>query len=102
MDQTRHAGMWTIEDRCESTWHSPPFDVPNRPSALRVELDYDVSAAVLDLGCFGPAGFRGWSGAARRSFVIASDSATPGYLPGEIEPGTWLAVIGLHRVPADG
>ena len=102
MDQTRHAGVWTIEDRCESTWHYLPFDVPNGTSALRVELDYDVSAAVLDLGCFGPGGFRGWSGAARRSFVIASKSATPGYLPGELEPGTWLAAIGLHRIPAGG
>jgi PHP domain-containing protein len=102
MDQTRHAGVWTIEDRCESTWHYVPFHVRDGTSALRVELDYDVSGAVLDLGCFGPGGFRGWSGAARRSFVIASKSATPGYLPGELEPGTWLAAIGLHKIPADG
>jgi PHP domain len=102
MDQTRHAGVWTIEDRCESTWHYVPFHVRDGTSALRVELDYDVSGAVLDLGCFGPGGFRGWSGAARRSFVIGSTLATPGYLPGELEPGTWLAAIGLHKIPADG
>src|SRR5690349_8792198 len=102
MDQTRHAGVWTIEDRCESTWQYVPLHVRDGTSALRVELDYDVSGAVLDLGCFGPGGFRGWSGAARRSFVIASKSATPGYLPGELEPGTWLAAIGLHKIPADG
>jgi len=102
MDQTRHGGLWTIEDRCESAWHYLPFEVPAGAIALRVELDYDVSAAVLDLGCFGPAGFRGWSGGARRSFVITVGSATPGYLPGELEPGTWHAVIGLHRIPADG
>src|SRR5262249_54514043 len=29
-------------------------------------------------------------------------AATPGYLPGEIEPGLWQVVIGLHMVPADG
>src|SRR5215813_7905211 len=102
MDQTRHSGVWTIEDRCESTWHYLPFEVPTGTIALRVELGYDISAAVLDLGCFGPAGFRGWSGGARRSFVITAGSATPGYLPGELEPGTWHAVIGLHRIPADG
>ena len=28
-----------------------------------------ASAGVLDLGCLGPAGFRGWSGGARRPFV---------------------------------
>src|ERR1022692_864889 len=102
MAQTRHAGTWTIEDRCESAWQYLPFDVPPGASALRVELDYDATAAVLDLGCFGPAGFRGWSGGARRSFVITARSATPGYLPGELEPGTWLAVLGLHRIPAAG
>lgn len=102
MAQTRHAGTWTIEDQCESAWHYLPFEVPPRASALRVELHYDATAAVLDLGCFSPAGFRGWSGGARRSFVIAAESATPGYLPGELEPGTWQVVIGLHRIPAAG
>jgi hypothetical protein len=57
---------------------------------------------VLDLGCQGPAGFRGWSGGARRSFVITADRATPGYLPGELEPGTWQVIIGVHQVPPDG
>jgi PHP domain len=102
MNQTRHAGIWTIEDRCESTWHYLPFNVPYGTGALRVELDYDRSAAVLDLGCIGPAGFRGWSGGARRRFVIGAESATPGYLSGEPEPGTWFAVIGLHMIPAAG
>ncbi len=97
-----HAGVWTIEDRCESTWHYLPFDVPPGSAALRVELDYDPAGAVLDLGCFGPAGFRGWSGGARESFVIAADAATPGYLPGPLEPGTWLVAVGLHQIPAAG
>ncbi len=102
MAQTRHAGQWTIEDQCESAWHYLPFDVPAGAEALTVELDYDSSAAVLDLGCFGPDGFRGWSGGARESFVIAEKTATPGYLPGPLEPGTWHAVLGLHRIPLDG
>src|SRR6185437_10320742 len=48
----------------------------------------------------GPAGFRGWSGGARRSFVIAPDAATPGYLAGELDPGTWQVIIGIHQLPA--
>jgi PHP domain len=66
-----------------------------------VQLEYQ-RPAILDLGCVGPAGFRGWSGAARRSFVITTADATPGYLPGELEPGTWQVVLGLQQLPAEG
>jgi hypothetical protein len=102
MAQTRHAGLWTIEDKCSSPWQYLPIEVPSGSSALRVDLQYDSAGAALDLGCFSPAEFRGWSGGARRSFLITANSATPGYLPGELEPGTWQAVIGLHQIPAAG
>jgi PHP domain len=99
---TRHGGEWTIEDKCQSAWHYLPVEVPPGSSALRVELEYDGTGAGLDLGCFGPAGFRGWSGGARRSFTISAKSATPGYLPGDLEPGVWSVVLGLHRIPPSG
>ena len=99
---TRHGGRWTQDDRCASPWHYLPVEVPAGAAGLRVELDYDRSSAVLDLGCFGPAGFRGWSGGARSSFVITPREATPGYLPGELEPGLWQVVLGLYRLPAAG
>jgi len=102
MGGTRHEGRWTLEDRCASAWQYLPVEVPPGSFALRVEFDYDASGAVLDLGCIGPAGFRGWSGGARASFVIAADTATPGYLPGELEPGTWQVIIGLHQVAPGG
>jgi hypothetical protein len=102
MAETRHAGRLTIEDRCGSAWHYFPVDVPPGTRGLRVELEYDRAGAILDLGCFGPAGFRGWSGGARRSFVIAEESATPGYLCGELEAGTWQIVLGLHMIAAGG
>src|ERR1700746_3082487 len=96
-EMTRHQGRWTITDRIASAWHYLPVEVPAGSCGLRVELDYDRSAAVLDLGCMGPAGFRGWSGGARRSFVITAAAATPGYLCGELEPGTWQVMIGIHQ-----
>jgi hypothetical protein len=99
---TRHAGRWTLKDRIASAWHYLPFEVPPGSCALRAELEYDRSGTVLDLGCLGSGGFRGWSGGARRSFVITNATATPGYLPGEPEPGTWQLIIGLHRMPARG
>src|SRR6478672_2481297 len=102
-DSIRHTGRWTLEERFASPWHYLPVEVPPGTGALRVELDYGrADGAVLDLGCFGPGGFRGWSGGARESFVIARDAATPGYLPGDLEAGTWRVAIGVHRVPPDG
>ena len=99
---TRHSGLWTLEDRFASPWHYLPVEVPSGACGLRAELEYERDGASLDLGCLGPAGFRGWSGGARRWFVIGPDAATPGYLPGDLEPGTWQIMIGLHRVPPAG
>jgi hypothetical protein len=99
---TRHAGRWTVEDRCASAWHYLPVEVPAGCRGLRAQLEYDRSAATLDLGCLGPDGFRGWSGGARESFVISAHDATPGYLPGELEPGLWQVIIGIYRVPLAG
>ncbi|HEY2075499.1 MAG TPA: CehA/McbA family metallohydrolase [Streptosporangiaceae bacterium] len=99
---TRHSGRWTLEDRFGSPWHYLPFEVPHGAYGLRVELDYERSGAILDLGCLGSGGFRGWSGSVRRSFVISADAATPGYLPGEPEGGHWQVMIGLHRLPPEG
>src|SRR5580692_3178311 len=102
-DVTRHAGRWTLEDRFASPWHYLPIEVPPGTAGLRVELEYERrGGAVIDLGCLGSRGFRGWSGGARESFVITREAATPGYLPGELEAGTWQVMIGVHRVPPDG
>jgi hypothetical protein len=98
-----HAGTFSIDDRIASPWHYLPVEVPAGTAALRVTLSFPRdSGAVLDLGCFDPAGFRGWSGGARDSFVIAELAATPGYLAGPVTAGLWQVVIGLHVVPAAG
>jgi hypothetical protein len=97
-----HRGRWTPADRAESIYRYLPFDVRRGVRAVAVELDYDRSAATLDLGVFDPAGFRGWSGGARSGFVLTPDAATPGYLPGELPAGEWRAILGLYRVPAAG
>ncbi|HSZ42994.1 MAG TPA: CehA/McbA family metallohydrolase [Trebonia sp.] len=99
---TVHNGTWTLEDRFAALWRYLPVEVPPGTRGLRVELDYDRAGAVLDLGCLGPDGFRGWSGGARDSYVITADAATPGYLPGELEPGVWQVILGLHMLPGEG
>lgn len=92
----------TPGDRAASPYLEVPFDVPPGAGSVEVRLGYDRAAGVVDLGCAAPDGFRGWSGGARERFVVAEDAATPGYLPGEVVPGTWAVVLGLHRIPAPG
>jgi PHP domain len=99
---TVHRGTWTLEDRFASVWQYLPVEMAPGTAALRVSLEYERAGAVLDLGCIGPSGFRGWSGGARESFAIGASCATPGYLPGEIEPGAWQIMLGLHMIPAEG
>lgn len=97
-----HQGRWTRADRARESWPRLPFQVPPGTSAVEVELTVADPAAVLDLGCEGAAGWRGWSGGARRRYAITPTAATPGYLPGEPEAGTWHVILGLHRVPESG
>jgi hypothetical protein len=97
---TVHRGRWTRDARAANRWPQLPFDVPPNCPGLTVTLDFN--GGVIDLGCADPTGWRGWSGGARRTFSITPTAATPGYLPGELPPGTWHVVLGLHRVPPDG
>lgn len=91
------------DERAESPYLEVPFEVPAGVGAIHVRLAYAAGReAVIDLGCSGPQGWRGWSGGARSRFTITADAATPGYVPGEPEPGVWSVVLGLHRVPGAG
>ncbi|WP_240796344.1 CehA/McbA family metallohydrolase [Streptomyces sp. RFCAC02] len=61
----------------------------------------------LDLGLFdergtGPEGFRGWSGGARDRFSVGAGEATPGYLAGPVNAGTWHVCLGPYTVAPDG
>ncbi len=102
MTRTVHRGRWTVDHRAAAAHRYLPVEVPAGAAAVAVALGYDREAGVLDLGCLGPTGFRGWSGASRPAFAIGSDRATPGYLPGPVEPGTWQVMLGLHRVAPEG
>jgi hypothetical protein len=89
-------------------WAYVPFDVPAGVRRISVSTSHDrftlagVARNVLDLGIFGPAGhdlgnaegFRGWSGGARADFTLSASDATPGYLPGPIDPGQWALAFG--------
>jgi hypothetical protein len=87
------------------------FDVPEGTRRLEVSYRYDrAGGAVIDLGAVDPRGaafprfpgFRGWSGGFREGFVITEGGATPGYLPGPIQPGRWAVLLGLYKIPDAG
>lgn len=86
----------------ENRYVRVPFEIPAGTDSFEVRITYDRDASVVDLGCEGADAWRGWSGGARTSFVICTDDATPGYLPGPLEPGEWAVVLGVHRLPSGG
>ena len=104
-------------DQTRSYLHLP-FEVPMQTG--RIDVRYEYSAAIgsdpqltggntVDIGIFDPRGtqfhspgFRGWSGSARQAFYIATDSATPGYLQGPIQPGSWSICLGLYKIAPEG
>ncbi|MER7764565.1 CehA/McbA family metallohydrolase [Streptomyces sp. NPDC097619] len=93
-----------------------PFDLPPGVRELRVSYRYDkpptppgTPGNALDIGLFdrrgtalGGRGFRGWSGGARTEFFLRGDAATPGYLPGPLEPGRWYLALGPYTVAPQG
>ncbi len=95
-------GRWTPTDRAESLYRELAFDVPPSTPAVSVRLRYDRTRAVIDLGLLDSERFRGWSGSNKEGFVVSPERATPGYVPGPLPAGEWQALLGLHRVPADG
>ncbi len=91
-------------------WQYVPFDVPEGTREIEVVYSFDrpevppgVKGNALDIGVFGPdRRFRGWSGGARDRFRISATEATPGYLPGPIEPGRWEVIFGPYTVSPQG
>lgn len=101
----------TRADQARNPYFYIPFDVPAGTTRIDVTLAYSKAEdCIIDLGAFDPRdtgypteqGFRGWSGGARDRFFIATDDATPGYIHGEIQPGTWNVILGLYQVPEAG
>ncbi len=98
-------------------WHYLPFRVPRGVRKISVNYRYEptdtgigITNNVVDIGIFDPsghglgdaAGFRGWSGGARRSFDLTRKRATPGYLPGPITPGVWNIALGPYLITPPG
>lgn len=98
MKRTLH---FSPAEREQNYYQYLPFTVGTGWPSVLVELAYDRSRAVIDIGLIGPEGFRGWSGGAHDSFCVAENWATPAYLPGPLE-GDWSVWLGLYQLPAEG
>jgi hypothetical protein len=99
-------------------YYNIPFEMP--PHVRRLEVGYEYSDEIgsdphltggntLDIGIFDQrgadypgAGFRGWTGSARHNFFISPEEATPGYLSGPLEPGTWHISLGFYKSGPEG
>ena len=92
-------------------WAYVPFDVPAGVRQIHVAYEYNrVGGNALDIGIFdtdgyelgNAAGFRGWSGGSKTEFSLSRSEATPGYVPGAIEPGEWNLILGPYQVAPAG
>jgi hypothetical protein len=90
------------------TYRNLPFEVPDGIARIDVRYQHSGGIQPVDIGIFDSRGSqfmtegaRGWSGSARRNFFIARDEATPGYMPGPIQPGTWSICMGFPQVRSD-
>ncbi len=93
----------------EKYYHHLPFEMPAAVRRLDVRYEYDGAVSgdprvtggnVVDIGIFDQrgiefqnAGFRGWSGGARRNFFLTPGCATPVIWRGRLLPETGRFVL---------
>lgn len=77
-----------------------PFTVPAGVDRISVDFSQDGAAqrTTVDLGIADPQRVRGWSGGNKLHFTLAESDATPSYLPGAIEAGTWHLILGIPNI----
>jgi len=98
-----HQGHLTARDCKRHIAH--PFAVPPDSAQLDVRLSFEPARAngiknLITLTLFDPQGFRGAGhrGGAVHEVSISPDSATPGYWPGPLAAGEWVAQVDTHMV----
>ena len=90
----------TLTRAAHETYRALPFTVPVGVKRITVEFSFTGTEqhTTLDLGLFGPKGFRGWSGGDKNSFTVSASDATPSYLRGPITRGVWKILIGVPNI----
>jgi hypothetical protein len=82
------------------TYREIPFHVPRGVTRITIDFSYTgkENRTVIDIGLRDPRGQRGWSGGNKSSFTISEFDATPSYMPGKIQSGDWLLVLGIPNI----
>ncbi|WFE77079.1 CehA/McbA family metallohydrolase [Roseinatronobacter sp. S2] len=102
------AGRLGVADQASHVVHD--FAVAPGTGTLRISLAHSPGhpgegkvAHQLSISVYGPDGPRGTRhNAADQSPVISRAAASPGYMPGAIEPGAWRVEIDVHRILPPG
>lgn len=103
------SGRWTHRDRHQH--HRFPIDVPDGTIAIWIrfrwgplDMGSEHEANGLNLSLFGPEGYRGAAmrGRADQEMTLGTVTASPGFLPGPIQPGPWTIVVDTFEVLNNG
>lgn len=80
-----------------------PFDLPRGVERLVIAFEQDgkEQRTVIDLGIEDPHGLRGASGGNKTVFTLSASDATPSYLPGPLDAGTWHLMLGIPNARAN-
>lgn len=109
-----------IEHDREGTYFTLPFTMPSDTETLILNYQYErhresesqigngsfvsrQEVNIIDLGLIAPDGTQvGASGSDKNEICLSATSATPGYKPYPLVPGTWLILIGAYKVAPEG
>lgn len=85
------------------TYRSYPFEVPRGTTALNLTFGVEPRevgpyAQAIDVALYGPSGLRGIPGRTSWPARLTAGGATPGLIPGPIEPGPWTVEVSLGYV----
>ncbi len=97
-----------------------PFEMPANTARLDVRYEYKTHASepvalpegqftrtrranIVDIGLIGPDGSQvGASGSSRSEIMVSEVSATPGYQPRPLTPGSWQIILGAYVIAPEG
>ncbi len=97
-----------------------PFEMPVNTAGLDLRYTYQSHTSepvttkegeftmtrrlnIVDIGLIAPNGTQvGASGSSRYEIVISEVSATPGYQPHPLNPGTWQIILGAYVIAPEG